>query len=773
MYLYGRRIRESGLVPSENGDSNLSGLAASVLATDPRTSRQCRADERRIRQIIEPAPHELVSIPPRYLADPSRPKQLHRAAHDAYLRMKAAAEADGIAAHLLTITSGYRSVAHQRRLWAEALNRYGSPQAAHRWVAPPGGSPHHTGRAIDLWLGSRNSSANTPALRATVAYKWLVCNAGRFGFFPYANEPWHWEFNPDGSAPGSARPQAPPTSTPSPGLRPLAEVPVGRLPGFNPAEEKALRITTTFETGRPIGFGGLTGNFDGQGLSFGLLQWNIGTGSLQPMLGEFARLHAQSFDSVFGPHAAQFRQVLGQSREDQLRFARSINDARNNIIEPWKTYFGRLAQDPLFQQIQLRDARRRMDDAVNYARLLGLRTERALAVMFDNVTQNGSAWLRVKNRHALVQQLRVAREQQLGRGLTEREFLAVIANVVADTVLPRWRENVRRRRMTIVEGRGRVHGRDFDLEREFGLTDQAWEAAATARPAAVPPSTPSLGPRPAAVPEAQLLQEAIGRGLRDVNRLTDLVFHARHPERRGQSIRPTEPALVREWRDIRERLVRPALTPSAPRPAPSWPGAPRRPIVAAPSVRALRENLLRLAIQEWEKWGKGQRRESDPGMQPLLQDYWLTGVGWIPGTPRWWETVPWSAAFISWLMRRAGAGNAFKYSAAHAVYIKAAKDNRLVNNENPFKAYRVNEVRPEVGDLVCKSRAGSGANYENIGPGLATHCDVVVGVQPGELSAIGGNVDDSVGRRPVRIDANGYVNQPGYFAVIKLSEPSR
>src|SRR5262245_35357675 len=58
------------------------------------------------------------------------------------------------------------------------------------------------------------------------------------------------------------------------------------LPGFTPAEEKALRITTTFETGRPLNPAGLAGNFDGQGLSFGMLQWNIGTGSLQPLLRE-------------------------------------------------------------------------------------------------------------------------------------------------------------------------------------------------------------------------------------------------------------------------------------------------------------------------------------------------------------------------------------------------------------------------------------------------------------------------------------------------------
>ncbi|MBI4491093.1 MAG: M15 family metallopeptidase [Deltaproteobacteria bacterium] len=204
MYQYQPIIRRRRYEP------DFTGLAGSVLATDPRTNAQCRADERRIRQIIEPSPSDLVNIAPRYLADPTHPKQMHRAAYGAYVRMKAAAEAAGVPGNLLTITSGYRSVAHQQRLWADALKRYGSPQAARKWVAPPGGSPHHTGRAIDLWLGTRNSSDNIATLRATLPYKWLVCNAGRFGFFPYANEPWHWEYNPDGLVSAAPRPVAPP-----------------------------------------------------------------------------------------------------------------------------------------------------------------------------------------------------------------------------------------------------------------------------------------------------------------------------------------------------------------------------------------------------------------------------------------------------------------------------------------------------------------------------------------------------------------------------------
>jgi hypothetical protein len=221
MYFYDRS--RSGRDPFAQGLSrpDAAGLADSIVAEEPGTNRKCRADERRIHHIVEPGQTDLVRVAKQHLADPAQIRMLHRAAYDAYARMKAAAEADGIPANLLTIVSGYRSVAHQKRLWADALKKYGSPKAARRWVAPPGGSPHHTGRAIDFWLGRKNSSGNVPALRTTVAYKWLVCNAARFGFTPYAHEPWHWEYNPPeftpGAVPPSPRPRKAPThKAPSP-----------------------------------------------------------------------------------------------------------------------------------------------------------------------------------------------------------------------------------------------------------------------------------------------------------------------------------------------------------------------------------------------------------------------------------------------------------------------------------------------------------------------------------------------------------------------------
>lgn len=56
-----------------------------------------------------------------------------------------------------------------------------------------------------------------------------------------------------------------------------------------------------------------------------------------------------------------------------------------------------------------------------------------------------------------------------------------------------------------------------------------------------------------------IVQLALVRGIRDENRLTDIAFLRRHRERRGRPIRPGELQLRREWLDLRDRIVRPAM----------------------------------------------------------------------------------------------------------------------------------------------------------------------------------------------------------------------
>jgi zinc D-Ala-D-Ala carboxypeptidase len=62
-------------------------------------------------------------------------------------------------------------------------------------------SAHRTGLAMDIYVGmapggdpASTQAFNRLAQSKTPAYRWMVRNAGRFGFVNYAFEPWHWEW---------------------------------------------------------------------------------------------------------------------------------------------------------------------------------------------------------------------------------------------------------------------------------------------------------------------------------------------------------------------------------------------------------------------------------------------------------------------------------------------------------------------------------------------------------------------------------------------------
>ena len=152
----------------------------------------------RIKDKTVPASSDMVTIKGAF--HPKVP--LHRQTAAALGSLVCAARADGIKAPLLLPTgsrSGFRDPKQQREAWQRALRKYGSPQVARKWVAPPGSSAHQSGRAVDFYLGRSNSSGNVAILRTSRAYKWMVANARRFGFYPYDREPWHWEYNPPAS----------------------------------------------------------------------------------------------------------------------------------------------------------------------------------------------------------------------------------------------------------------------------------------------------------------------------------------------------------------------------------------------------------------------------------------------------------------------------------------------------------------------------------------------------------------------------------------------
>jgi hypothetical protein len=159
----------------------------------------------RIKERDHPPSDRLLVGPARDFYHPERPdelRQVEKTTFDAYKRMVAAAAKDqtlGLKTtsdgqldpeeRFLKIISAYRSRERQEQLRRE------DPAAGRGALAT--NSPHFTGRALDLYVGGepvRSTDSNRLLQSRTAVYRWLVKNAGSFGFRPYFYEPWHWEY---------------------------------------------------------------------------------------------------------------------------------------------------------------------------------------------------------------------------------------------------------------------------------------------------------------------------------------------------------------------------------------------------------------------------------------------------------------------------------------------------------------------------------------------------------------------------------------------------
>jgi D-alanyl-D-alanine carboxypeptidase len=151
------------------------------------------ATDRRLEPHFEAREEELVEVG---ISDEGRPIRLVRLAAESWALMRHAAMKDDIELFAL---SGFRSIARQTEIFRGKLVNGQSVEEILRYVAAPGYSEHHTGRALDV--GSPEHSELDEAFAETDAFQWLEENATVFAFtlsYPRNNphgigfEPWHW-----------------------------------------------------------------------------------------------------------------------------------------------------------------------------------------------------------------------------------------------------------------------------------------------------------------------------------------------------------------------------------------------------------------------------------------------------------------------------------------------------------------------------------------------------------------------------------------------------
>jgi hypothetical protein len=235
-----------------------------------------------------------------------------------------------------------------------------------------------------------------------------------------------------------------------------------------PMAQRCLALTGTFETstGAPECFCGLAGNFDGQGISFGVLQWNLGQGTLQPMLRDMIAMYHDVAFAIFADALDTLVKVLASPRAQQLEWADSIQDPQRHIVfEPWKGLLRALGRTAEFQTIQAKYAESIRTKAESMCDSFGVWTERGLALMFDICVQNGSIGRDTASKIRADFGAIAIRDP----ASAEIARLRVIANRRAEAAASAFVEDVRRRKLTIANGEGTVHNIPYNLEQQFGI----------------------------------------------------------------------------------------------------------------------------------------------------------------------------------------------------------------------------------------------------------------------------------------------------------------
>jgi Uncharacterized protein conserved in bacteria (DUF2272) len=215
------------------------------------------------------------------------------------------------------------------------------------------------------------------------------------------------------------------------------------------------------------------------------------------------------------------------------------------------------------------------------------------------------------------------------------------------------------------------------------------------------------------------------------------------------------------------------------------------PFAKTPFEPFSREAVVAIAMREWRLFGSNvadpdaettrtRKPEREVGLWQRVGEYWWLGLnasamesGWTGKHDGHGAEFPpeqdgdyaWSAAFISYVMRIAGAGQRFPYSADHADYINAARRVSLGQaTQWLVSAERVQDYAPKPGDLICFGRGKArGLRYEDLPtPALFTsHCDIVVDtLVPGSISVIGGNIEDAVTMNTVPVTDDGKLATP-------------
>lgn len=268
----------------------------------------------------------------------------------------------------------------------------------------------------------------------------------------------------------------------------------------------ALSLSGSFEG--PNGWRNLTNNFDGMGLSAGLLNQTLGTGSLQPLLANLKARAPSAYNTIASTRRASiiamvdkwvaaksyrvpllnssgframvdeaptsshldmpegFRaagefQTMGAAEDASVAWAKAnLYQSNGSTFKPeWSTELKNLLGHPSYVSEQIIAAEVLHRRALGYAARLGFTSLRSYLFMFDICVQNGG----LNEAEFTELQGAISRE-----GLRdEATILKRLLEIRLRRVLSQWRNDVRARKTAVIDGTGTVHGSKRDFPKQY------------------------------------------------------------------------------------------------------------------------------------------------------------------------------------------------------------------------------------------------------------------------------------------------------------------
>lgn len=199
------------------------------------------------------------------------------------------------------------------------------------------------------------------------------------------------------------------------------------------------------------------------GLSWGPLQWNLKSGTLQPLLRRICELDPYGTADLMGWSFVQ----AAATPEGVQKYV------TEQVLPDWQNkrrLFDRLERREAAVKAFTEGGKPYWKAAVAICDAYTWQTPRGLALAFDTAVQNGPSvrsdhWRRF--RELLDTRYAVLMEDNV---LEEWEEMKVFAHAVAQCATPKWHDDVLSRKLCIALRKGKVHGKEYDIRRDFGIT---------------------------------------------------------------------------------------------------------------------------------------------------------------------------------------------------------------------------------------------------------------------------------------------------------------